>query len=90
MRAAVIALAFLIPTGASAEPNCRMTLDQFEAIRLDWAISRVSNLLGCVGDVTAESKFGDLETKVLIYPGDRGNFQLMFQNRRLVRKLKLS
>jgi hypothetical protein len=90
MRAAIAALALLIPTTALADEKCRMTVDQFEAIRLDWPVSRVNNLLGCDGELSGASKFGDIETKVYVYYGEHNNFQLLFQNRRLARKLKLS
>lgn len=88
MRLVVLALSLVASTAALAEPPCTINREQFETIKNDWPISKVNNFLGCVGELTTESKFGDIETQVRKYPAanGRGVASLMFQNRRLMQK----
>lgn len=87
MRVAFVALTLLSPVAALADSGCKFTRDQWAQVKLDMPISKVNSLLDCDGVTVAESRFGNIDTKMVRYDAAGGrSVVLTYQNRRLTMK----
>jgi hypothetical protein len=76
MRAVLVSFILLsssLPSLAANAPGCKITLEQFNSIKLRNVPGHAYNKLGCRGTVVSENNFGSGSTRMEQWEGEEPN-----------------